>query len=304
MLAAPKRKIHKYNKMLTTAEPLSASNVGRKLLKKMGWSEGCGLGLNEDGMKCSVPVFYKSDTKGVGYGKSNAVSVWEGHQRTYEHILKSLSNSDNGGYVPSAVDRVSGFKYKTLKAKDISRKTQCELKCVWNADSFKNENKECDSSTSLNNIVTSKKSSFDYFKAKMNNSNISEQSEDTHVNSNQPDKCLRTSDVDTEKTGKRWNQLQSHTTAFSSQIKSGTAKNETLKKKTRNNMIKFGERDATKWFPGSNILSIPGYAGCYSTDNIDYEIKLALERRQRKRTENMRKPSKKYICREGKIKRI
>ena len=40
------------------------NKFGQKILEKMGWAPGKGLGANEQGMKNVIKVNYKSDTKG------------------------------------------------------------------------------------------------------------------------------------------------------------------------------------------------------------------------------------------------
>lgn len=38
---------------------------GQRMLEKMGWQKGQGLGLNQDGMKEAIEVKKKEDTRGV-----------------------------------------------------------------------------------------------------------------------------------------------------------------------------------------------------------------------------------------------
>lgn len=40
------------------------SNFGHKMLARMGWSHGKGLGANEDGMIEHIKVSHKNDSKG------------------------------------------------------------------------------------------------------------------------------------------------------------------------------------------------------------------------------------------------
>lgn len=42
------------------------SKFGQKLMEKMGWSKGKGLGINEDGNTEHVAVKVKNDTRGRG----------------------------------------------------------------------------------------------------------------------------------------------------------------------------------------------------------------------------------------------
>lgn len=42
-----------------------SNKFGQKMLERMGWKEGKGLGRNEDGLTEHVKVSYKSDNKGL-----------------------------------------------------------------------------------------------------------------------------------------------------------------------------------------------------------------------------------------------
>jgi RNA-binding protein 5/10 len=54
----------------STTTALPANNVGSKLLKKMGWAEGSGLG--RDGGGITQPIQAKTYTKGAGIGVQGA----------------------------------------------------------------------------------------------------------------------------------------------------------------------------------------------------------------------------------------
>ena len=53
----------------TTAPPTSESSFGRKMLEKLGWKEGEGLGKNKDGMKEHIRA--KQRKEGLGLGASD-----------------------------------------------------------------------------------------------------------------------------------------------------------------------------------------------------------------------------------------
>eukprot|EP00854_Cymbomonas_tetramitiformis_P024688 gene24688-30047_t len=46
--------------------PIDSSNIGSKLLKKMGWKEGEGIGLQGDGIKDPINVHVQTDKAGIG----------------------------------------------------------------------------------------------------------------------------------------------------------------------------------------------------------------------------------------------
>lgn len=43
---------------------VDANKYGQKLMEKMGWSSGKGLGAKEDGVTEHIKVSYKNDSKG------------------------------------------------------------------------------------------------------------------------------------------------------------------------------------------------------------------------------------------------
>jgi hypothetical protein len=42
---------------VSASKPISDDNIGNKMLKKMGWKSGEGLGANNDGIREPVSVF-------------------------------------------------------------------------------------------------------------------------------------------------------------------------------------------------------------------------------------------------------
>lgn len=70
-----------------------ANRFGTKMLEKMGWSKGKGLGTNEDGEQNFIRVSHKTDQKGVGYEDRD--DQWTGHENLFNTLLESLNNSRN-----------------------------------------------------------------------------------------------------------------------------------------------------------------------------------------------------------------
>ncbi|KYB24768.1 PIN2/TERF1-interacting telomerase inhibitor 1-like Protein [Tribolium castaneum] len=54
-----------------------SSKFGQKMLEKMGWSKGKGLGAKENGIVEHVKIPYKNDSKGMGYKETN--DQWTEH---------------------------------------------------------------------------------------------------------------------------------------------------------------------------------------------------------------------------------
>lgn len=70
-----------------------ANRFGTKMLEKMGWSKGKGLGTNEDGEQNFIRVSHKTDQKGIGFQDRD--DQWTGHENQFNTLLESLNNSRN-----------------------------------------------------------------------------------------------------------------------------------------------------------------------------------------------------------------
>ncbi|KAH8331753.1 hypothetical protein KR074_010703 [Drosophila pseudoananassae] len=97
MLAEPRRR-KRYN-LCPRGKALyeDDNRFGTKMLEKMGWSKGKGLGANEDGNQEFVRVKFKNDADGLGYEARD--DQWTIHEEGFNGLLKSLnggSNENNG----------------------------------------------------------------------------------------------------------------------------------------------------------------------------------------------------------------
>lgn len=68
-----------------------SNRFGTKMLEKMGWSKGKGLGANLDGELNFIRVSHKDNTQGVGYEDRD--DQWTQHESDFNSLLKSLDNS-------------------------------------------------------------------------------------------------------------------------------------------------------------------------------------------------------------------
>ncbi|KAL0080150.1 hypothetical protein J3Q64DRAFT_1752936 [Phycomyces blakesleeanus] len=66
------------------------SKFGFKMLMKMGWAPGKGLGVNEDGSKDHVKIKLKDDTLGLGASKKT-VDNWLGNTDAFSQLLADLN---------------------------------------------------------------------------------------------------------------------------------------------------------------------------------------------------------------------
>ncbi|XP_017093913.2 PIN2/TERF1-interacting telomerase inhibitor 1 isoform X1 [Drosophila bipectinata] len=97
MLAEPRRR-KRYN-LCPRGKALyeDDNRFGTKMLEKMGWSKGKGLGANEDGNQEFVRVKFKNDADGLGYEARD--DQWTIHEEGFNGLLKSLNggSSENNG---------------------------------------------------------------------------------------------------------------------------------------------------------------------------------------------------------------
>eukprot|EP00842_Homolaphlyctis_polyrhiza_P005522 jgi/Hompol1/5971/HPOL_000172-RA len=76
------------------------SKFGFKMLEKMGWSEGKGLGRQEDGVKDSIAVRFKADNRGIGSDKRSSDN-WLENSSAFDALLSSLATSGEPESVPA-----------------------------------------------------------------------------------------------------------------------------------------------------------------------------------------------------------
>lgn len=132
------------------------SSVGHKLLMKMGWSKGKGLGRNEDGIKENLKVKQKSSSSGVGWKDESFFKV---QNTEYDSLLKSIGKECdiNKGVsnVNSQVKQECGslelrsqtfrnrLHYrKFVRGKDLSTYSEKDLKSIFILNKPSEENKE------------------------------------------------------------------------------------------------------------------------------------------------------------------
>lgn len=179
------------------------NKFGQKLMEKMGWSKGKGLGRNEQGMKNHISLRLKSNRNGFGF-KGND-DEWVRHYEGFEDVLATLNsehnstaNSKNGSSCNSSAnsDEDTDQKNKSLEArskvskarvhyhkftrgKDVSRYNKDDIACILGskrakklaeADAEVSTTKidEIGHVTNMNDVTTIKGCSIqDYFKQKM-----------------------------------------------------------------------------------------------------------------------------------------
>ncbi|NWI74819.1 PINX1 inhibitor, partial [Dryoscopus gambensis] len=121
------------------------SRFGQKMLEKMGWSKGKGLGAQEQGNPEHIRVKVKNDVLGLG-AAINHEDDWIAHQDDFNQLLAELNNCHGQGETESSVKkqkktfsleeksksskkRVHYMKF--AKGKDLSSRTEQDLSCIF-----------------------------------------------------------------------------------------------------------------------------------------------------------------------------
>merc|ERR1712188_295186 len=123
------------------------SRFGYKLLERMGWKEGAGLGSNMQGSTKSLKISKRRDTRGVGMDlKTHSDKAWLSSASGFQDVLARLneqytagpapereesseesSNEDAGGQVPSSDDMdMEETGKKSRKSREGKRKKKKE----------------------------------------------------------------------------------------------------------------------------------------------------------------------------------
>ncbi|XP_076253818.1 uncharacterized protein LOC143192377 [Rhynchophorus ferrugineus] len=160
------------------------NKFGQKMLEKMGWTHGKGLGAKEDGMVNHIKVNYKNDSKGMGYKESD--NQWTEHESNFTALLEALGgNKSNSEEIKlssleqkSQSSRARVHYQKFTRGKDLSRYSEKDLANIFGKKKLqvsvetdkekpKEENDVEDKKVEDNGNFYNKGSMSDYFKKKM-----------------------------------------------------------------------------------------------------------------------------------------
>ncbi|XP_020297036.1 PIN2/TERF1-interacting telomerase inhibitor 1-like isoform X2 [Pseudomyrmex gracilis] len=114
---------------------INSNKLGQKMLEKMGWSKGKGLGINEQGITEIINVVQKNDRSCLGYSKKQETDIF---QNNYDLLLKSLNSKNNEEDTSSL--RGSKEDYFDKKMKEREKKLNKSSICTsHNMDSLESE---------------------------------------------------------------------------------------------------------------------------------------------------------------------
>ncbi|KAI8437439.1 hypothetical protein MSG28_011762 [Choristoneura fumiferana] len=184
MLAEPRRKQKVINlRAKNNAWSNDSNKFGQRMLEKMGWSSGKGLGANENGIVEHVIARYKNDEKGLGFEDRN--DQWTKHEDNFNALLANLSNGDDKDSqlhsgvsleIKSKKSKARVHFHKFTRAKDLSRYSEKDLANIFGKKTLKStkksekETKEevvAEDIKTTEQVFTEKGSMADYFKNKM-----------------------------------------------------------------------------------------------------------------------------------------
>ncbi|XP_056872891.1 PIN2/TERF1-interacting telomerase inhibitor 1 [Takifugu flavidus] len=188
MLAEPRRKVKWSVDPRNSTWSNDDSKFGQKMLERMGWSKGKGLGRSEQGSTDHIKVKLKNDSYGLGANVSYEDN-WIAHQDDFNELLAQLNNhhGQNKSSEPlpeeekgfsleekSKMSRKRVHYTKFTKGKDLSSRTETDLNCIFGRRTkpVKEEEQVSSSSdsqdeTSVTNTVTSSLSMQEYFAQRM-----------------------------------------------------------------------------------------------------------------------------------------
>lgn len=179
MLAGPRRKQKVINlRAKNNAWSNDSGKFGQRMLEKMGWSSGKGLGAKENGIVEHVVARYKNDDRGLGYEDKN--DQWTKHEDDFNSLLANLSN-DNGTEAKlhsgvslehkSKKSKARVHYHKFTRGKDLTQYSEKDLANIFGKKSLTNDDKPQekvqDNVKESDQKFTEKGSMEEYFKNKL-----------------------------------------------------------------------------------------------------------------------------------------
>ncbi|XP_050804868.1 PIN2/TERF1-interacting telomerase inhibitor 1 isoform X1 [Gopherus flavomarginatus] len=144
MLAEPRKKQKWSVDPRNSAWSKDESKFGQKILEKMGWSKGKGLGVQEQGSTEHIKVQVKNNTLGLG-AAINYEDNWIAHQDDFNQLLAELNNCHRQGESEPSSEQKKTFSLeeksrssrkrvhyvKFAKGKDLSSRSEDDLSCIF-----------------------------------------------------------------------------------------------------------------------------------------------------------------------------
>merc|ERR1711881_524648 len=110
-------------------------NFGTKMMKKMGWKEGQGLGKSGQGRTSNITAKVKNNNRGVGCSLKHN-KEWVAGQDDFNAVLRMLNDDDTSAFKEDkrkqkrAIQR-KAMHSKFVKAKDLSSSKKSDLQALF-----------------------------------------------------------------------------------------------------------------------------------------------------------------------------
>ncbi|XP_074143646.1 PIN2/TERF1-interacting telomerase inhibitor 1 isoform X1 [Sminthopsis crassicaudata] len=229
MLAEPRRKQKWSLDPRNTAWSNDDSKFGQKMLEKMGWSKGKGLGAQEQGATEHIKVQVKNNQLGLG-ASANHEDNWLAPQEEFNQLLAELNSchgqegkdfSDKGKKSFSLEEKSKSSKRrvhytKFTKGKDLSSRSKTDLDCIFGKRKKSDVSKESHSSSTTNEekatpTVTSNLTVQEYFAKRMSelkNKSIDIQTASAENQSFEEKRTKQKKEKKKRKEAEDWNKLK------------------------------------------------------------------------------------------------
>ncbi|CAH8849224.1 unnamed protein product [Trichobilharzia szidati] len=146
-------------------------NFGRKMLEKMGWEPGKGLGKDNSGITAPIKASTHKGKRGLGLKSDFSLGIKQIDE--YASLLRALnksnSNPDETNSIGECLSTKSRRGIKTIRAKDASKYNEEDLSVVLGYAKAHVSEEKVSSSASINNsdaqfiTITSSLSTSEYF---------------------------------------------------------------------------------------------------------------------------------------------
>lgn len=169
MLAERRRKQKWTVDPRNTAWSNDDSKFGQRMLEKMGWSKGKGLGAQEQGATEHIKVKVKNNNLGLGATNNNEDN-WIAHQDDFNQLLAALNtchsqetadSSDNKEKKSFSLEEKSKTSknrvhyMKFTKGKDLSSRSETDLDCIFGKRKNKKTAQDGCSTSTVDEVDTS-----------------------------------------------------------------------------------------------------------------------------------------------------
>ncbi|XP_039256900.1 PIN2/TERF1-interacting telomerase inhibitor 1-like [Styela clava] len=125
------------------------NKFGVKMLERMGWTKGKGLGANEDGRIAHIKIKHKNDNRGVGCSIKQEQN-WVAHQDDFADLLAQLNNHHSDQTDVKNMNGVSSLEkksksqkrvhyHKFARGKDLSNYKETDLAAIFGKTASKSE---------------------------------------------------------------------------------------------------------------------------------------------------------------------